>query len=124
MKFIGSLSQLKTRFSDLGVTGAWWCGQGYHELRTDDGVVVYWWPSTKTILFHGRRVPAAKLKFRFREAADQFFMSRSFFMRSIRPLAIVLDSAGSTSMTFEGLDSMLTSRKKHRMVAIGEQIAA
>lgn len=71
MKFVGTLQQLKDRFSNLGVSGTWWHAHGYHELRTDDEVVVHWWPSTKTIVFQGRRAPAAKLKFRFREAADQ-----------------------------------------------------
>src|SRR5579872_4982887 len=61
-KFYGSYKDLQAVMATTDARG-YWTERGPHKIfRSDDGVVVGWWCTTKTIVFQGRYVLAQKLR--------------------------------------------------------------
>ena len=64
-KFRGSYQDLQDRVLLVGAYGMWNDKGNHKQFRTEDGAVLSWWESTKTILFQGPKDLAEDLKLKF-----------------------------------------------------------
>ncbi len=62
IKFRGELSELQTLVNKLGYVGEWKADNGKQVFRSEDGAVLNWWPSTKTIHCQGATEARTKLE--------------------------------------------------------------
>ena len=63
LRFEGTYKELKKCISRMGITGHW-CEHknSQKQYRTNDGAMLSWWESTKTLLFEGQKAEIPKLK--------------------------------------------------------------
>jgi hypothetical protein len=65
VKFPGTYEELQDRVLLTGVFGKWSDLGNQKQYRTDDGAVLNWWESSKTITFQGATPAARKLEAMF-----------------------------------------------------------
>ena len=72
LKFKGTYKELKKCISRMGITGHWHEHENRQkQYRTDDGAMLSWWESTKTLLFEGQKPAIPKLKRAFVKVATK-----------------------------------------------------
>lgn len=105
-KFEGEFTELKDRVSQIGYVGKWVEENGKVVFRSDDGAILNWWSSTKTVNFQG--APEARMKL---QAA--FFESHPADTPagSIDPVSAATSLVDDATTTF-ALDSSIAETDK------------
>ena len=71
-KFKGTYKELKKCISWTGIAGRWREHENRQkQYRTDDGAMLSWWESTKTLLFEGQKARIPKFKRAFVKVATK-----------------------------------------------------
>jgi hypothetical protein len=61
-KFSGSFQDLQNKVAIIDVAGEWKDLGNQKQYITENGAVLNWWESSKTILFQGKKDPALQLE--------------------------------------------------------------
>jgi hypothetical protein len=72
LRFKGNYKELKKCVSQTSLSGKWREHENRQkQYRTDDGAMLSWWESTKTLLFEGQKPAIPRLKRAFLRAASK-----------------------------------------------------
>jgi hypothetical protein len=72
LRFLGDFKKLEKCVLRTGIPGKWREHENRQkQYRTDDGAMLSWWESTKTLLFEGQKQAIPKLKRAFVKVATK-----------------------------------------------------
>jgi hypothetical protein len=120
LKFLGDLKQLEKCVLRTGIPGKWREHENRQkQYRTDDGAMLSWWESTKTLLFEGQKPAIPKLKRAFVKVATKkgLLVGRHDLVDEITDLPSVISEIAKLSREQRHMrvDAAKLKRRQKRM---------